>query len=139
MALPDPLALKDNAAAAKSFTRRNPVPNGNLYVATDSTSARKNAVTIRSIYSPAKAGVPAFGGKPAVAGKDAVYRNIAAFSITRVDADENEHTAVLSMSLSRPVGLDIVDADISDLYAYLAEFLVAASGDYKTRFNRGET
>jgi len=44
----------------------------------------------------------------------------------------------LSLSLVRSHDADITDADIADLYAYMAEFLIAASGDYKLRFNRGE-
>lgn len=126
MALPDPLALKDNAAVARTFTRRLPIPNGNRYVDTSSTSTRTNACEVRSLYTASKPG------------KDAFNRNIASFSIARVDVDEQVHTAVLSLSLSRPVGSDITDTDISDLYAYMQEFLAAAAGDYKTRFNRGE-
>jgi hypothetical protein len=83
-------------------------------------------VTVRTIYSPAKGGTVASN------------RNIATFSVRRVDDEEKVHTASLSLSLLRPMATDITDADIENLYAYMAEFLVADSGGYKTRFTRGE-
>jgi hypothetical protein len=125
MAQPDPLVLKNNAAVATNFTRRLPVPNGNEYVAVTANPNWKPSVTIRTIYSPAKGSA------------SSSTRNIATFAIRRVDADDNVHLGSLSLSLVRPLATDITDADINDLYAYMAEFL-ESSADYKLRFNRGE-
>lgn len=126
MAFPDPLSLKNAAAATVSFTRRNPVNNGFAYVSTTSTPALTDSTVTRFIVTPKK-GVT-----------DGNNKSIVSFQRKRVDADGLEHTATLSMSLQRSHDPDVTDADVADLYAYLAEFLVASAGDYKLRFNRGE-
>jgi hypothetical protein len=126
MSFPDPLALKNSSAAAVSLTRRLPIPNGNRYTDVASTPTKNTSCDIRTVYTPAKSG------------KDAYNRSIATFSIKRVDGQEVEHTGSLSLSLVRPLNVDITDADMADLFAMLSEFLIAASGDYKTRFMRNE-
>lgn len=126
MAFPDPLALKNAAATAVSFTRRNAVPNGFAYVSTTSTPALTDSVLTRFSVTPKKGTT------------DGSNRSIVSFQRKRVDSDGFDHSATLSLTLARSHDPDVTDADISDLYAYLAEFLIAASGDYKLRFNRGE-
>lgn len=126
MAFPDPLALKNAAAAAVSLTRRNPIPNGNLYVDVASTNAVVTDTTIRRILSPKQGNVPASS------------RNIVTFSRLRYDTDENPIKGSLSVSLVTPSSDIFTSTDINDLFALWAEFLVVSSGDYKSRFIRGE-
>lgn len=126
MAFPDPLVLKNVAAANVNYTRRNPIPNGNRYVDVVSTPALTDYVTIRSIPQGAKT---QYG---------AGTRNIVTFARERKDTDDNMHPAVLSVSLFRPFATDITDADLDELFARWVEFRIAASGDYLSRFRRGE-
>jgi hypothetical protein len=125
MAFPDPIQLKDSAAAVSDFSRRLPIPNGNQYVSTASSAAYSPKVELRSFIVTPKKG-------------DKYMRNVVTISITRVDADDLPHTGSLSMSYVRPLATDITDADMTNLYAYMADFLVTAAGGYKTRFSRGE-
>lgn len=127
MAFPDPLSIKNAAAAAVTFSRYGVVPNGNLYRDTASSAALVTLTAIRRIFNPKKGTTPA------------TNRHIVTFSRERVDADDNRITGSLSLSLVRPLAADITDADIADLFAMCADFLIASSGDYKTRFQRGET
>jgi hypothetical protein len=127
MAFPDPLALKNSGAAAKTFTRRKTLPNGAVYVSTDSSTNITDMVTITSSVSPKKGET------------DAMMRNLVRLNRSKVDADGIVHKCELSIQLSRAIDPDIIDADVTETYAWLNEFLIAASGDYKTRFNRGET
>lgn len=127
MAFPDPLALKNVAAAAVSFPRMNPVPNGNLYRRDTSTAVLSDECVIRSLFTPKKGTAGAYS------------RNIVTFSRKIMDTDDNLHTGSLSVSLVRPSATDFADTDVNELYALWAEFLIASSGTYKSRFNRGET
>lgn len=126
MAYPDPLVLKNAAATSVNFTRRNSIPNGWNYTSTTATPSLSDSVNSRFTVTPRKGNT------------DGNNRSIVTFARKRVDADGFDHTASLSLSLVRSHDADITDADIADLYAYMAEFLIAASGDYKLRFNRGE-
>jgi len=126
MAFPDPLVIKDAADVSQSYSRRLPIPNGNRYVRVDSTSPLTDSCDIRTLYTPKKGG------------KDAYHRHIITFTRTRVDADDMAHAASLSMSLVRSIATDVTDADIDELFAAMADFLETSSGDYKTRFERGE-
>lgn len=126
MAFPDPLVLKNAAAASVSFTRRSAIANGNSYVSTTSTPALTDSVALRYTVTPRKGTV------------DGSNRSSFTVKRTRVDADGFEHVGSLTFSLVRSHDTDITDTDINDLYAYAAEFLIASAGDYKLRFNRGE-
>lgn len=126
MAFPDPVTLKNAAAANVSLTRRNPVTNGNLYRDVASTPSRQIEVMIRSLQI-AKSG-----------NREAGTQNTVTFTVKRVNTAGILSTCPLSLQLRRPISADITDSDVSDLFAMLAEFLIAASGDYKTRFTRGE-
>jgi hypothetical protein len=70
--------------------------------------------------------------------REAGTQNTVTFIVKRVNTAGVLSTCPLSLQLRRPISADITDSDVSDLFAMLAEFLIAVSGDYKTRFTRGE-
>lgn len=127
MALPDPLALKSAAAAAKAFTRRRVLPNGAVYTSTDSTNTVTDSVIVTSQNRPKKGT------------SDAAMVNLVRFTRTKIDTDGLPHKMEASFQLTRALDPDIQDADMTEVYAWFNEFLIASAGDYKARFNRGET
>lgn len=127
MALPDPLNLKTAAAAAKAFTRRRVLPNGAVYTSTDSSTYITDSVTATSQARPKKGSA------------DAAMVNLVRFSRTKIDADGLPHKIEASFQLSRALDPEIIDTDVTEVYAWFNEFMIASTGDYKARFNRGET
>jgi hypothetical protein len=126
MAFPDPFLVKNVAAADQTYTRRGPIPQGNLYVDVLASPAARYFVALRSILTPRKAGVPGS------------MRNIVTFGLDITDSDDNVHTTSLAMSLVRPSVTDVSDAHVDDLFARLADFNLRDSKAYQTRFIRGE-
>jgi hypothetical protein len=127
MAFPDPLQIKNVATTPVDYTRRLPIPNGNRYVSTTSTGTVQQFIDARAIFQKKN--------KPDA---DSLNRHIITFGFTRVDDEEKVHTASLALSLTRPVGTDITDGDVEEMFAALSDFLVASSGAHLTRFKRGE-
>lgn len=139
MALPDPLSIKNAAAVAQTFTRRLPIANGNRYMTTASTPALSDFIDIRSITTPSKGTRKGATSSSNPSGfKEGNMRNIVTFGRLRTDIDDLQHIGSTSISFVRPLGADILDADVNDLFAFMADFLVASTADYKNRFIRGE-
>lgn len=127
MALPDPLNLKTAAATAKQFTRRRVLPNGAVYTSVDSTGTVTDSVIVTSQNRPKKGT------------SDAAMVNLMRFSRIKVDADGLPHKIEASFQLTRAIDPEILDSDMTEVYAWFNEFLTVAAGDYRARFNRGET
>jgi hypothetical protein len=126
MSFPDPFLVKNVAAADQSYTRRNPIPQGNMYVDILATPDVRHFVTVRNIMTPRTAKA------------SASMRNIVTFGLDVTDTDDIVHTATLSLSLVRPSVTDISDVHIDELFARVADFNARDSKAYQTRFRRGE-
>lgn len=128
MAFPDPLVLLNPLDIGRQFTRRNPIPNGNRYLWTNSSMPRTDHVDLRFIDQRARGN--AVGS----------VKSIASFGLTRVDPEtDNMVGGLASISLVRPKSDIITANDYEEIWSMLQDFLVASGGGYKQRFERGET
>jgi hypothetical protein len=115
MAFASTLTINNAAAAAKDFVLN--LLSGTTSERLESTSTLTHPLkfVIRHSFTPAKK-----SGATVIS--DAVDRHTVSFAKTVTDADDNVHTATVSMTLTVPRVSDITRTDLNDLIAFTRNF-----------------